>query len=594
VVLQLRYCFSQSFLGLLSFCLVAGVQLVSCNGKRVDSRQPPQAVITDQNQTPSFFMNERPLDVAQASTLAAQILQQANATTDPASYVWALANCQCARRTIAQLLTQLSTTPAALPQVLVPTVRQEIVNNPQLKTLQNLGGIGTLLQRLFANDNRISESVRKGLVDKMNRALPGGTRLSSVVPFRFDLFPSLIATPDAATQTLGRRLDISEQASIWALVFAMHPMWQGGVPIHGSDHGLQLLQTARTLAEWQYIYGLEEVPNAPGRHYGGLTVDLRQFPNGAIGAFDPRKAGPNVQRLMSGRYQVSYQDTGAVELATSVQETWVRESAIPSLDEQARLAAATAMAFERLRPERRGNMATLFGPEGSNAMFPDDAHQIALIHLSAFGESLSGGFIDEATRDIFANLQFAGANKQAASPLTLARLSRALALWSRATENVANARLDAKTASQLSSSSGDLKKASQAALQAILAKHFRVGAAGSPPEALAIVINENTKALPSMGEAAEILATLIFLEQEFYRSPLLVERLTHLVHWFAAVYLRPLPNQLQSQSPATMIWTARMLQLASQHAQINSKISWLSEFSSTFSSAISAWGGEAW
>src|SRR5690606_1784202 len=143
----------------------------------------------------------------------------------------------------------------------------------------------------FISDDKVAKKIRAGVGEKIATFAPGAPRLAERVALRFDAFPALGERDD---QPIEFRLE--HLSARWLLAFANDSLWEGKQGL-GGDHGLQTLETMRTLVEWKYMLGLDENPE--GGFYGGLTLDIASGGQVLAGPFDPRK-DPGSKRFFSG------------------------------------------------------------------------------------------------------------------------------------------------------------------------------------------------------------------------------------------------------------------------------------------------------
>jgi|GEM_PF-2027425 len=541
----------------------AFVLLASCSPKstKFDHQPLPAAPM----QTSPFTYNGN-LDLTALSQSANDALRNAKQRAPNDDFLWALSICQCTPNFQGKVLVDMSKASGALPQPMVPAIREQIQNDPKLKALMSLqdGALSNLLKKFFTNDDKIAQTIRDGFAQKLRDALPGGTTLEKTVPFRFDLFP-LAGNQETIVAGSSRRIQAAGFGPRWSFVFSANKMFSGGKPIYGSDHGLELFHVARTLAEWQYLYGLEK-STMSGKVFGGLTVDPNNAASGELQPFDPRANPQATPRIVSGPLEVQFKETGSVDLALNVQEQWARFPEPITLDEQVKITHAAAVAFSRMRPENRQHTSTIFGPKGGKAMFPPETHQLPLIYLTGFGALLKQGFIDVPTRRIYAQAQAAGQTGALAPMVVTARMARTIFAWQKETSNLQGAELSADVQSQLTTANPELKKAAQLAVQTIIANHVRYGQVDDGALAWHLKLDPQNSNIPTIEESAETIATLIDVERVNVPSPLLRQRIIDLSHWFAMEYLHGAKG---GASPTGVIWThyflTRLKEFASTH-----------------------------
>ncbi len=472
--------------------------------------------------------------------------------------LWALSQCDCTPRRSGAYLQQLTLGRGVLPQVLVPSVREQIANDPKLKALSNLPGplqgIGDALSQFFTKDERLATMIRDGVAEKLSKAL-GGQDLAKQHSFRFDAFIGPFgAFGQGAAVGHPAAFDAKDQAVKWAFIFGAGNIWEGRDPLALNNHSLQLLSVAMALSEWQYLLGMERA-SSDQRTYGGLTIDPRVGNASPLAGYDPRANPTATPRIISGTYSISYPTDGrALDMAINVREQWSRAPADVSLDEQAKMWTAAGRAFQRLRPANRQRIAQAFTePQG---MFPAETHQLPLVFLSGMGEMLNGPFLDKDALAIYVAARIPGASIAAQNGADLAsvvRLARALNLWVKQTQDLSDAQLSPEVAQKLSEAHVQLKSALQLAVQTVLAQFVRYQVPGRLLAGYSLVVSPRDTRMPDMAVAAETLATLMEAEQDNLSSPLLRDRIVSLYHWFAAQYL--VSGQSGGPtSPAAVIW----------------------------------------
>lgn len=435
--------------------------------------------------------------------------------------LWALAQCECDPVLYKSFMERTANGKGVLPQILMPSVREEIKSNTALQTLQKIP-LGGLLADFFASDEKLAGRIREGLAEKLTRA-PGGSSLASRLDIRFDGF----------TPVAGRApsFSVMDQIPRWMAVFSADGLWTGAETVDGSDHGLQTLELFRSLSEWTYMIGLDE--NTDGGFYGGLT--LRADGAGAVmnGPIDPRK-GSDSKWFVSGAYTLKYDEKNARDLATSVKETWSHNNEPVTLDEQARLWHVAARAFGRLRPENRKSVATLFAG-GEEALLPADSHTLPLAFLASIDTLLPEAFIDRDVRLIRASASFDGKSSTPASLLALSRLVRALTSWSQELKTADQAGLNAETLRKVRGAPEELLPAIQLAVQTILANHVAPAVHYNGSYGLALV--DNGKAV-KIAEASEVLLALTEVEAQLLDSEFLRGRIQQIFDWYGGDLLQ--------------------------------------------------------
>lgn len=496
-------------------------------------------------------------------------------TEDQADLFWALARCNCAPSAVTAYLQEVAVSRGTLPQPLVPTIRQQIRSDSKLQVLDHLpNGLSDLMTGFFANDKAIASAIRSGVDGKITKYAPGSPRLAKRLSFRFDGFPKL------GSQTkISPDFRVSDQLARWHAVFATDALWLGKSPL-GGDHGLQTLETMRTLVEWKYMMGLDENPE--GGFYGGLTLDASDGGQTLAGSFDPR-TDPQGQRFFSGTYTINFPDrVSALQLATEIQESWTVQVAPVSLSEQAQIWHTTALAFRRLRPEQRRFVPDMFGNEDS-ALFPRDTHQLALAFLPGLSALLNGPFIEKESRLIrrYAKFNAEGSNEPA-SLQDLARLLAALVAWSDELENLQDADIGQDAQTSLGTGRIAMRKAAQLATQTILHRFTQV----SPNYGIALGTSSSSPA--SIAQASETLLALVSAEQGALTSPFLQERIVAIFHWLVGDVLAPMFNQNRSFSAHDLVWAHAALEAFAPYADDYGD-DWYQPMREAMAKQVSAW-----
>lgn len=513
--------------------------------------------------------------------LAAASLQQA----DP-ELLLALGQCECAEGAAGAVLKSLVTHRGALPQFLVPSVRDQIRNNPQLQTLLNLPlGLGNILQGIFASDAKIAEKIRAGLSEKVAKAT-GNDVAASGTAFVFDGFVDYTAD----TPTGG--FDVSAQAKRWSFVFGQSALWTGGAGLAGNGNGLQAIAALQILSDFRYLLGL--APNPNGGFYGGLTVDPRALVGSPLTKFDPR-IQVDEKRTITGKYQVTFPTSAsALDLALKAKETWTRSGDEITLAEQAVLWSAGALIFKRLRPENRAATAKMFGPE-PDFVLPLDTHRIALSLLPGLQFLTGEPFVDKDTRQVFQTAKLtpavAGAVAPLAVPTSQARLIRALMSWSIELSNLTAAQLPPNELEKLAKAPLDMKEGVKLGIGNLFKYYFRDQTGVQNGVGYGIARDPNAEEWVSMGEAGEVIATLASAARLQLASPLLREMTSGALHWFAATYFQADRLALQKPSAADIIWSMTAFREAGKAIPDLTKLSWFQNDVAALEGAVKAWSG---
>ena len=431
--------------------------------------------------------------------------------------LWALSSCDCEPTKLQSYLEKIAEGRGVLPQILMPSIREELKNNATLANLQKLP-LGGVLAGIFTTDARLAKSVASGLSDKLENS-PGGSELGKRLTLRFDGFQALKSGENS--------FNFSDQIARWHNVFSANGMWANGSAVDGKDHGLQTLEVLRSLAEWSYLVGIDK--NTSGGYYGGLTVSAKDGALTLNGPVDPRsKAQP--AWFLSGIYSIDYEAESAKELATSVHEKWTRaKQNSVTLDEQARFWHTAAVAFKRLRPENRKDVGSLFIAD-KKGVLPTEAHELPLAFLTSLKTLLPGPFIDKDSRLVRAEASFsAGDSDKEADVLALARLTRALVAWISELKTVTKDTVSESTLVKVESAAADLLPPLQLAVQTILQNHSQP--AGDQGGTFGIALIQNGENL-DLASSAEVLLALIEAESLVVESQFLRTRIEAILDWY--------------------------------------------------------------
>jgi hypothetical protein len=518
----------------------------------------------------------------------------------------ALADCQCKDDGFAtRYLARVVTRGGALPQLLMPMVREGVAKSPQVQLLLSMpASYRSVIDAMLGVDSLVKNQIKSTVAGKISSSLPGGSTVADRYDFRFDGFAPASGNPEDSRQAFS----VGDQAVRWNYILGKDALWESGRPIDGVDHGLQLLNSALVLAEWSYLFGLEKASN-DGRIYGGLTISAKTSSPGnlsdsGLAAFDPRiSKGPS--RFVSGPYAVSFPAGDAIAMATEVKETWQRTAATVTLDEQSRIWRAGARALERLRPAARQTTSGLFA--GSNGIFPADAHTAAMLFLPGMEALLNGPFVSAETQSIRLIADFAvradGSPDPAGFPsskdtkkldparlLSLARMASALSRWAGALADTSDLNVDAATRARLDAAHLKLKDPARLAL-VLLAREMPRDLGG-----MIEVEREIGRTPLSPGVAAEILFHVAFTANHAMDSEFLRERALAMMDRFAARYLRPIWRDQARQAAldaAGVIWIhnalAEYLRMDGPGLDMAERYPWMQSARDVFSAAITNW-----
>lgn len=327
--------------------------------------------------------------------------------------IWAMSQCRCMPAAKAEMLKSTAVATGVMTQFLVPRVRETIRANEQLQGLLKVPGVlGDVLKNALANDQALAKQVRASLSEKIARVV--NAEIKDDIDFRFDHY---------LTRGLEENFAIRDMTARWNLVLSLGAFWRNEEPMAFGHHGLQVLETARALSEWKYLFGLDK--DSQGGFYGGLTFETAEPLGQKLQRLDPREE-PEARRTLSGTYKLSIpDDTSAVDLVMKAKELWTRNPEAPRIIEQAMMWNAGAYAFTRLRLDRRvEHTKALYGDSDAD-LLPTESHLLPLIFMSGVQGLLQDKFLDKDKREI-KNLVDPG---EVVDLRTLSRLGRALFSW---------------------------------------------------------------------------------------------------------------------------------------------------------------------
>jgi hypothetical protein len=430
----------------------------------------------------------------------------------------AAVDCDCGRSIVSKYLQEKVSKRGVLPQILVPQIREEVSKDSKLQILNKLPlGLGQPLKSFFASDDKIASEVRGALTRKLSNSLSrlGGTKLAQRFPFRFDLFRGQKG-----------QMSSQEQVVYWNVVLDKPGLWSDQPPVDGIDHGLQLLETMRTAAEWAYIFGLggDGKPNG----FGGLASDIKQGHGKLVIPYDPSSAPAGAGMFFSGDFEVSYESGMAVDQATKVKESWsFKPSDVPLL-EQARLWKAAATAFNNFRVDRSKNTSVLF--RSQDGALSKGVEKLPLVWLGGMSEILEKNYINADTRLVKQN---AFGVSQDADLESLLAMGEALHQWREATKNSESLDLDKDLKNKLLEAPEKLLKPLRLAIQTILSKHTYIQSNPS----LKFYVGSSKDEKPADARlAARVIRFLATVEQGDLSSPELKNKIMSLVSSHAPLW----------------------------------------------------------
>lgn len=471
------------------------------------------------------------------------------ASPDPETMM-GLAACECAPGLNAKFFAISALSQGVLPQVLVPTVRQKIATNSTLEALRRLPpGLASLMTGLFATDDTIYTSVRDGLQDTLQKSLQarGGTSLAARMPFRLDLFTTSVHAPAGFPIAF----DVKSQAARWNMVMSTNSMWKNAIPVDGIDHGLQLLETTRVVAEWAYLAGIGNDGAPDG--YGGLAASIEQEAGTMAQPENPETTSDAWGIYTSGKFSVGYPNASSLDLATRVKERWGVEVDGVSLEEQAMMWRSAALAFAKMRADRLGEAESLFAnPDG--ALSPSMA-KLPLVWLPAMGSMLSNRYLDKSTLNIMEYAYPKADQQRKASLKSLLRAAQAIQEWRLATTDIRNANLSESINRRLLPLGDDLVMPLQLITRNVLNEFTSVRTMNG--EIWIVAIKSDGSIETDSAVISEMVATLASIDQALFLSPDLKDRLTSLYHWHAKYVLMPKLTGFNSMPAAEILWNVK-------------------------------------
>jgi hypothetical protein len=481
----------------------------------------------------------------------------------------------------------LAVSPGVLPELLVPTIREEIRANEKLKLLTSLNEeFASIARKLFLDERTILTEIRTALVEKIHTASGWGQNLARE-KIRFSPFPPVGAFATAGADW-AQFFSVANQAVRWNFIFSQEGMWTGVSPLSRTDHSYQLLGVMLALSEWQYMFGLSRTP--AGLPYGGLTLATDNPTGSGLTEFDPRKPY-SVSRFITGRYAVSYRPgMDAVDTVFNARETWTNIYDGLSLDEQAKVWSSAARILHRTRPRNRNFTSNLFDPV--RGILPDETHFLSLVVLPGFQDLLGSRFINEETRKIRTYFP-PGAVYEAEEVLdarrlmALTRALEAVNLWYQELENISDINLSKDLTSELSSAGPTLKRGMQFLIQVILAQFGKTLEAGSND--MQLVVANGTPPLTA-AEAAEVITTLANAERTVLPSDFLHMKLGRLSDWFVREYLQRVNVDATTQlGTADLMWTLALLNALEGETTRGFPLPWLQPTATALRTMIQNW-----
>jgi hypothetical protein len=465
----------------------------------------------------------------------------------------ALSECHCAPEASRILLEHAAMSRRALPQALVPKIREEIRSNPLLAAVDQLPGVlGEIISSLATSDAQMATQIRAGILKTLNPTLTAvgtGTFLQNA-PFRFDLFGAPSNTNVAVTASQPPTFSVAKAATLWGLVFGADDLWTASGSTT-TDVGAQILEVTRTFAEWAYLLGIggDGQPNG----LGGVAFDIKLGNSQFSAPKAPTEITDDEARFISGDYTISYPRLPTVLLATKVQESWQSAPGAVTLLEQASVWRAAALAFGRMRSDKPGGFRTLF--TGDSPPLSSTSPALPLIWLPAMADFLKNSFINKDTRAIYNVAKSAdGAEPAEASLDALTMLGFALHDWILATRNIAQTDLAPDVKDRLSTLESKLKDPLRLAIVTILNRHTKIKHLDDQDW----ITFDNAQLEDHQINAA--IALLVSSEQDILKGDLLKARATALFHWYIAKKLMP-ASDLSAANAAWILHNSKRMEV---------------------------------
>lgn len=498
---------------------------------------------------------------------------------------------------------KLAITTGAMPQTLHPKIRNKVLEMPDAKTLLEYSqGVGTpsafiamaqsgvdflssipILGGLVSGEVKaqiekaknldVEKEIRKNIADLMATVLPNAERLDNKMTFRIDGFPSPLLTGNS-----GNSFKVSEQATLWALVWAAPYLWgssTNGATYSDNDKNIHLFTVLQTFMDMQYLFGLQT--EVEGRIAGGLTLGIESGSNltSSIGPFDPRTTY-EYGRFLSGSYTITLPYSAPIDLVLLGGETWNNQQGNVTIEEQAKVWTAAAYAFRRVRPKNLPNTLPLIG-EGK--LLPNEVTLLPLAFLPGLQTLLDGPFIDQTRRVIKQNATLKNAKAEsapedttteAAKPQGLAtppdlatfkghvRLMKALYVWVEELSNLDDlaGRVDDQLLNKLKGATPQVKKAIQLSVQQILAHFTKTVALANGEPVLSLMDRKGDTQFLNVATAAEALSMMVIVEAKMFKSIYLEQQIDEMYRWlFYSVFASAWNGQSTTQlSAEDIIW----------------------------------------
>lgn len=506
-------------------------------------------------------------DLAAAAATKAQAIQRQGVTPEP-NTLWALSQADGRPTIKLKLLRRMLAAPGALPEILVPSVRLSIQTDPKVLALLSSGGLGAVLSSLFLGDADLTLKIHEGIAEKVNRKL-GGPALAPDLLWKFDAY-----TDAATTSGVPNRFSVRQQTARWNFVLGVNDSWNSTTspPPGATDRGTILLAALQVFSDWNHAFGITS--GQDGVPIGGLLVPVQSPDPKKMLAIDRHSTTPQ-EVTLTGSYSVQYTSGSLLSMAMTPTDRWSHADQPIELSEQAMLWRSMAHAFARLRPDRRQGMTPFF--EATGGPIPNDIHMLPLSLLPGMSRLLKDSFIDIENRKVRGQ-SLTGTGTGQASLLAISRLGQAISAWQAALTNLDQAQVPANVAQQLEEAAAEFQRLLQLlTLNFLSAVRPNTGGVGYQLDN----INSNDQAHdPSvLATTAEVLTTLMRLEQNDLPSSFLRERLIGCVHGFAQAFMPLLVGEGQAPtSMADLVWTQQLLVTYLKYEEANDSSTWAQNF----------------
>ena len=499
--------------------------------------------------------------------------------------LWAVSDCECAPRWAHRVLTRTLETYGALPQVLVPQVREAILKDKRIQAVLQLpGGADGMISKIFASDSQLESTVHSNLLTLIQNAWQNPLKIGSSQKLYFDGFAPLPwQIPARSTGNVVRPdgFDVGSIASRWLLVASAPAPWTTGpgrsrqnLPL---EQDIQLVSWARMMAEINYVLGVKR--GFDGRIYGGLLLNPRD-PSGNLLGFEMLPATGAPLLGMSGRLKIAYQPMSSLKLIVNGKEQWQRQPGSIDLSEQVRVWRAGAAIFKSLRLESRKYPAALFGSGDAN-LFPADSQRLGLVFLQGMqvllGEEMVA--LDTMTIGDSYSIPEQRVQRSETNLISMVRVANVLTVWSQEIQSI--------DSSGLSESDKTIVRDALPKLQdALRLSVLRSLRRSSDWQAF----ESGSTALP-VARQAELIATLARVEQQMMRSGFVRRRIASLGQKLINNLSEKLnANSQLDLSPEEAIWCREALFRLKSYSANEAEIAALIQ---TIDAGINAWDASA-